>query len=109
MSKTFSSPKPQNTPVYDMVMENNPNKIKEKGKSHPLYRRLCNIQKDHEELDGVSFSKLLSRMTVVEGEEMGGRREHERRGRKYGNVESKLRSIPNYQCLESKLFTIECP
>lgn len=41
---------------------------KEKKLPNPLYRRLSNIQADNKELAGISYSKLLSRMLVVETE-----------------------------------------
>ena len=95
MNKTFSHSRKDQIPEekLEMLIEEK-GKKQAKSKHNPLYKRLCNIQAETKELAGVSFSKLLSRMLIIEGDE-GERKEYTSK-RNNQMIESKLRSIPNY-------------
>ena len=65
------------------------------------------IQSENKELAGVSFSKLLSRMLILDSTPQDQKKNFsDYRQKKHPSIETKNKSISNYQCLESKLFTI---
>lgn len=72
---------------------------KNKAKHNVLYKRLSDIKGQNEELEKYSYSKLLSKMVVVDPREQ------------YKSVDlenERLRAASEYSCLRGKLMNMDC-
>lgn len=70
------------------------------GRKSVLYKRLSDIKNQNISLEKYSFSKLLSKMVVVDEDE-----------HPYRSVDPDLynhRAISEYSCLRGRLMNIEC-
>lgn len=72
---------------------------KNRAKHNVLYKRLSDIKGQNEELEKYSYSKLLSKMVVVDPREQ------------YKSVDldnDRLRAASEYSCLRGKLMNMDC-